>query len=84
MRRRAPALPPDLANDWDYFMRTWDTRKVMACSTPWQKAAWGSRFRDMMVELLEELKRDPRGDAFARWMRREMTMSHFPRAALHV
>ena len=84
LRRRAPALPPDLANDWDYFMRTWDTRRVMVSSTPWQKAAWGSRFRDMMVELLDEMKRDPRGDAFARWMRREMSMSHFPRADLHV
>lgn len=30
LRRRAVPLPPDLANDWDYFVRSWDTRRVMA------------------------------------------------------
>lgn len=83
LRRRAPALPPDLANDWDYFMRSWDARRVMALNH-FQKPAWGSRFLNMMVELHEEMRRDPQGDAFARWMRREMTERHFPRADLRV
>ena len=83
LRRRAPALPPDLANDWGYFMRTWDTRRVQALN-PFQKPGWGKRFLDMMVELHEEMRRDPRGDAFARWMRREMMERHFPRADLRV
>ena len=28
LRRRAPALPPDVANDWGFFTRTWDSRRV--------------------------------------------------------
>ena len=50
----------------------------------YQKPAWGSRFVNIMVELHERMRRDPLGDAFARWMRAEMAERHFPRAALQV
>ena len=28
LRRRSPGLPPELANDWNFFTRTWDARRV--------------------------------------------------------
>ena len=83
LRRRAPALPPDLANDWGFFTRTWDTRRVSTL-TDWQKPGWGSQFLNLMVKLHEDMRSHPRGDTFAQWLREEMSWEHFPRAALRV
>ena len=43
LRRRAPALPPDLSNDWGFFLRTWDTRRV-SMLREWERAGWGVAF----------------------------------------
>ena len=83
LRRRAPALPPDLANDWGFFLRTWDTRRV-SMLPEWQRAGWGSRFLNMMLELHRDMRAHPEGDAFALWIRREMSWEHFPGAPLRV
>ena len=83
LRRRAPALPPDLANDWEYFVRSWDARRAM-CLNHWQKPAWGSKFLNMMVELHEQMRGHPQGGAFARCMRGKMSWEYFPHAALQV
>ena len=40
-------------------MRSWDARRVMALGH-FEKPAWGSRFLNIMVELHEEMKRNPR------------------------
>ena len=68
LRGRGRPLPPDLANDWHWFLRQWD-RAAMMRMPPLRRNAWGSKFRDMALDLLKELDKDP--DAFAKWMRHE-------------
>ena len=83
LRRRAPALPPDVANDWGFFTRTWDSRRV-GMLRDCQKGGWGSQFLNMMLKLHEDMRSHPEGDTFAQWMRGEMSWEHFPRAPLRV
>ena len=68
LRGRAKPLPPDLANDWYWFLRKWDQARLSRM-IPWKRAAWGSVFRDLVHDLMKEMLVDP--DAFARWMRTE-------------
>ena len=83
LRRRAPALPPDLANDWGFFTRTWDARRV-SMLREWHRPGWGSHFLNMMLELHKGLRAHPNGDTFTKWMREEMSWEHFPSAPLRV
>ena len=83
IRRKAPPLPPDLANDWSFFLQTWDTRRVSMLG-PYKRAGWGATFLSLMLELVQEMKKNPKGDSFARWIRREMAWEHFTLASLRV
>ena len=68
VRARAKPLPPDLANDWSWFLKHWDAARVNmlhAC----QKDGWAGRFLNIAKDLLSKLRDDP--DALATWMRRE-------------
>ena len=56
-RLRRPIWPMIFGTN--YFMRSWDARRVMALGH-FEKPAWGSRFLNTMVELHEEMKRNPR------------------------
>ena len=68
LRGRGKPLPPDLANDWHWFLRQWDQARVSRMQ-PLRRGAWGSVFRDMVQDLMKEMQTDP--DAFAKWMRGE-------------
>ena len=68
LRGRGKPLPPDLANDWHLFLRQWDAARVQKIA-PIKRAAWGSVFRDLVLELREKMKNVP--DVFAKWMRSE-------------
>ena len=68
LRGRSRPLPPDLANDWHWFLRQWDQARLSRMQ-PWKRGAWGSVFRDSVQGLMKEMLVDP--DAFAIWMRSE-------------
>ena len=68
LRGRGKPLPPDLANEWVWFLRQWD-QAWLSRMQPWRRGAWGSVFRDMVQDLMKEMQMDP--DAFAKWMRSE-------------
>ena len=66
LRGRGKPLPPDLANDWVWFLRQWDQARLSRMQ-PWRRGAWGSVFRDMVQDLMKEIQTVP--DVFAKWMR---------------
>ena len=49
LRKRAPPLPPDLANQWDFFVGNWDRFRLGGLR---MRAAWGSQFLNLVNELL--------------------------------
>ena len=77
LRRRAPALPPDLANDWGFFLQTWDARRVSMLREG-HRAGWGAQFLSLMLDLHRDMRANPNGDTFALWIRREMSWERFP------
>ena len=83
LRRRAPALPPDLANDWGFFLQIWDARRV-SMLRECHRGGWGATFLALILELHREMRANPNGDCFALWIRREMAWEHFPLAPLRV
>ena len=72
VRARAKPLPPDLANDWAWFLKHWDAARVNMLH-PWQKDGWAGDFLKIAKDLLSKLSDDP--DALATWMRREIRIS---------
>ena len=68
LRVKSKPLPPDLLNDWQWFLRHWDTARVHQLS-PTQKPAWGSIFVGIVKWLLSRLPDDE--DALAKWMRQQ-------------
>lgn len=79
LRRRADPLPPDLANDWSFFLKHWDRWKVGSMPDH-RRDSWGIRFLNMMKELSEKMasaQAEGRGHPFADWMRSEMRQPSF-------
>ena len=68
LKSKAKPLPPDLANDWNWFMKHWDRARVSHLP-PHQKPAWAKQFRDLVLDLLERIRDD--GDALIPWMKSE-------------
>ena len=68
MRARSKPLPPDLANDWSWFLKHWDTARVNMLQ-PWQKDGWAGDFLAIVKDLVAKLLQD--SDALATRMRRE-------------
>ena len=68
LRCRAKPLPPDLENDWHWFIRQWDIARVRRMRDL-HKLGWGAQFRDIVRDLLDKMKTD--SDALSSWMRRE-------------
>ena len=68
VRARSKPLPPDLANDWSWFLKHWDAARV-AMLHPWQKDGWARDFLGIVKDLVSKLREDE--DALAKWMRRE-------------
>ena len=68
LRRRSKPLPPDLANDWHWFLKHWDTARVNVLHA-WQRPGWAGDFFKIVQGLVEQLKENE--DALATWMRRE-------------
>ena len=68
LRGRGKPLPPDLANDWHWFLKHWDAARVKHLRE-FHRPGWGAMFRDIVKDLLERLKRDD--DALCTWMRSE-------------
>ena len=68
VRARSKPLPPDLANDWSWFLKHWDTARVNMLHS-WQKDGWARDFIDIVKDLVSRLRADE--DALATWMRRE-------------
>ena len=68
VRARSKPLPPDLANDWSWFLKHWDLARVNMLQE-WQKTGWAADFLKIVKDLLSKLREDE--DALATWMRRE-------------
>ena len=66
LRLRFPPLPPEQANDWEWFKPRWDKTRL-AKLHPSVMGAWGSQFRNEVVALLQRL-RDGDVQALSRWM----------------
>ena len=71
LRARSKPLPPDLANDWNWFVKHWDSARVNMLHA-WQKDGWASDFLNIVKDLASKLRDDE--DALAKWMRRERRM----------
>ena len=80
VRARAKPLPPDLANDWSWFLRHWDTARVNMLHQ-WQKDGWPGDFLKIVKDLVSKLGDDP--GALATWMRREIRI-HLDAPALRI
>ena len=65
---RSKPLPPDLANDWHWFLKHWDAARVRLIN-PAQRNAWALDFLGIIKTLLSRLREDE--DALAVWMRQE-------------
>ena len=82
LRRRAPPLPPDLANQWEFFVGNWDRFRLGGLRV---RAAWGSQFLNIVNELLARMSAPSvEGNPFADWMRKELRKPSFPVAPLRV
>ena len=68
LRARAKPLPPDLANDWHWFLKHWDAARVRHLRLA-QRPAWGAMFLGIVKDLLEKLRDDD--EAFTKWIRSE-------------
>ena len=68
LRARAKPLPPDLSNDWQWFLKLWDAARVRHLRLD-QRRAWGAMFLDLVKDLLKKLRDDE--DAFTKWIRSE-------------
>ena len=68
LRARSKPLPPDLANDWHWFLKHWDAARVRLIN-PAQRNAWALDFLGIIKTLLRRLREDE--DALAVWMRQE-------------
>ena len=80
VRARSKPLPPDLANDWSWFLKHWDAARVRMLH-PWQKDGWAGDFLKIVKDLVSKLGGDP--DALATLMRRE-TRIHLAAPALRI
>ena len=69
LRLRAAPLPPDLDNDWEWFVQQWDKRRVEHLPEL-DKCTWGYRFRETILGLLGRIRKDE-PDVLAKWMRDE-------------
>ena len=66
LRLRFPPLPPEQANDWEWFKPRWDKARQDKFHVS-VKGAWAAQFRNEIVRLLEGL-RDGDVQALSRWM----------------
>jgi hypothetical protein len=66
VRMRFPPLPPEQANDWEWFKPRWDKSRLDKFHVD-VKGAWGAQFRNEIVALLQRL-RDGDVQALSRWM----------------
>ena len=66
VRMRFPPLPPEQANDWEWFKPRWDKSRLDKFHVD-VKGAWGAQFRIEIVALLQRL-RDGDVQALSRWM----------------
>ena len=75
LRVRAKPLPPELANDWHWFLRHWEDARIRRL-VPSHRAGWASIFRDLVQGLMRDMRTDD--NAFASWMRRERGLLRAP------
>ncbi len=66
--RKGDPLPPDLANDWEWFKRKYDLHGARRMRIP---QAWAAKFVRIMHGLLDDIERG-NGATVARWMRIEL------------
>ena len=83
LRRRAPALPPDLSNDWNFCLQTWEDRRLTMLREA-HRPGRGATFLNLLLDLHRDMRANPNGDTFALWIRREMRWEHFPLAPLRL
>jgi hypothetical protein len=81
LRLRFPPLPPDQANDWEWFKPRWDKTRL-AKLHPAVMGAWGAQFRNEVLALLQRL-RDGDVQALSRWMA-DQSRDHLCLPALRV
>ena len=75
LRVRAKPSPPELANDWHWFLRHWADARIRRL-VPSHRAGWASIFRDLVQGLMRDMRTDD--NAFASWMRSERKLLRAP------
>jgi hypothetical protein len=81
IRRKFPPLPFEQQNDWEWFKVRWDKHRLLRMHHL-NRNAWGSEFRNEMLELLKQLK-DGKSDALQNWMAKQSRL-HLAMPALCV
>jgi hypothetical protein len=69
IKQRAAPLPPDQANDWEWFRERWDKNSVERLPKE-RRPVWGFTFKNIAVHLLTKIK-NGENDALSRWMAQE-------------
>ena len=81
IRLRGKPLPPEQANDWEWFCRHWD-KKRLGKIHPAFKASWGTQFKNIAKGLIDRIA-SGEGDAFSKWMASESRV-HLSMPALRI
>ena len=69
IKQRSAPLPPEQANDWDWFRKKWDKSRVEQLPKE-RRLVWGHTFKNIALHLLTRLK-DGEHDTLSRWMAQE-------------
>ena len=69
IKQRSAPLPPEQANDWDWFRKKWDKSRVEQLPKE-RRLSRGHTFKTITLHLLTRLK-DGEHDTLNRWMAQE-------------
>ena len=69
LRLRLQPLTPEQQNDWEWFKPRWDKARIERLH-PDRRCAWGSIFKNLVVDLLTKLRAGDSG-ALSAWMAAE-------------
>jgi hypothetical protein len=69
IKQRAAPLPPEQANDWEWFKKRWDKTSMESLPKE-RRIVWAHTFKHIAVHLLTRFKNGEH-DARSRWMAQE-------------
>ena len=69
IKQRSAPLPPEQANDWDWFRKKWDKSRVELLPKE-RRLVWGHTFKNIAISLLTKIQNGEH-DTLSRWMAQE-------------